>query len=125
MGWATLAIGVALRSHLVQFAHYLIAGTWGTTIVMTQSLVVLYAPEASLGTALATLGMLDEAVTTVGDFTYTTLLALTAATWPPAPPVLATVLMAACCALAHRMAVESPREMQQPQHSRDSSNHLI
>lgn len=80
--------------------HYLIAGTWGMTIVMTRSLVVLYAPEASLGTAPATLGMLELAVTTVGDFTYTTLLALTAATWPPAPPVLATVLMAACCAVS-------------------------
>jgi hypothetical protein len=110
LGWATLAAGVALRSHLLEYAHYLIAGTWGPVIVMTRSLVVLYSPEATLGTALASLGMLDEAVTTLGDFTYTTLLARTAASWPPAPPVLATAMMATCCALAYRMAVEPPRE---------------
>ena len=107
-GWGILASGVVLQAKAMMFAHYTLSGMWGMTIVMTRSLVVLYVPQQSLGTALATLGMMDEFVTSLGDYTYSTLLAVTIESSPAAPAALATLMMALCCVCAIGMTLASP-----------------
>lgn len=148
-GWATLATGVALRSRGVQWASALIVGGWGPTIVMTRSMVVLYCPEAKLGTALAFLALLDEAATALGDFTFSTVLGVTAKLAPSTDAWIAAAAMLVCVCGALQLAtsdalrrsavatdddraaavplvsrVDSPAESGSPQ-MRRSSNELL
>ena len=103
-GWAALAVGVVARSRMVQWGSALLTGGWGPTIVMTRSVVVLYCDEARLGSVLAFLALVDEAVTALGDFVYATLLSLTAARAPSADAWLAAFAMAVCAYAGRCMA---------------------
>ena len=79
------------------------AGAYGSTVVMSRALVVLYCPEQQLGTALAALALLDEAVSALADWGFPTLIVLTVAHAPstaawafagsPSPPVPAAAAL--------------------------------
>ena len=79
------AVGIMLSSRALVLVNATLFSAFGPVVILTRSLVVLYSPAERLGTALCLLGMLDELVTGLGNFTMSTIFALTAG----APSVVA------------------------------------